>query len=91
MSNFVNDVIIENEISPTGGVATPSNPHTSAYGAHPVKEKGGVNKLVDYIRNLGMSVHGTFTYGLPGETKDQMLETKKFIYQLTILQDHLKI
>ena len=37
------------------------------------------NKLVDYIRNLGMSVHGTFTYGLPGETKDQMLETKKFI------------
>ena len=26
-----------------------------------------------------MSVHGTFTYGLPGETKDQMLDTKKFI------------
>ena len=37
------------------------------------------NQLVNYIRNLGMSVHGTFTYGLPGETKDQMLETKKFI------------
>lgn len=26
-----------------------------------------------------MSVHGTFTYGLPGETKENMLETKKFI------------
>ena len=26
-----------------------------------------------------MSVHGTFTYGLPGETKEQMLETKEFI------------
>ena len=26
-----------------------------------------------------MSVHGTFTYGLPGETKAQMLETKEFI------------
>ena len=37
------------------------------------------SKLVDYIRELGMSVHGTFTYGLPGETKKQMLETKKFI------------
>lgn len=37
------------------------------------------NKIVDYIRELGMSVHGTFTYGLPGESKDQMVETKKFI------------
>ena len=36
-------------------------------------------KLVDHIRELNMSVHGTFTYGLPGETKDQMLETKNFI------------
>ena len=26
-----------------------------------------------------MSVHGTFTYGLPGKTKDQMIETKNFI------------
>ena len=26
-----------------------------------------------------MSVHGTFTYGLPGETKENMIETKKFI------------
>ena len=36
-------------------------------------------KIVDHIRELNMSVHGTFTYGLPGETKDQMLETKNFI------------
>jgi radical SAM superfamily enzyme YgiQ (UPF0313 family) len=26
-----------------------------------------------------MSVHGTFTYGLPGETKEHMFETKKYI------------
>lgn len=26
-----------------------------------------------------MSVHGTFTYGLPGETKEDMIKTKKFI------------
>ena len=38
-----------------------------------------VSEIVSYIRSLDMSVHGTFTYGLPGETKDQMLETKKFI------------
>jgi radical SAM superfamily enzyme YgiQ (UPF0313 family) len=38
------------------------------------------SKLVDYLRELGMTVHGTFTYGLPGETKEQMLETKKFIH-----------
>ncbi len=37
------------------------------------------SKVVDHIRSLNMSVHGTFTYGLPGETKDQMLDTKKFI------------
>lgn len=36
-------------------------------------------KVVAEIRRLGMTVHGTFTYGLPGETKDQMMETKRFI------------
>jgi len=36
-------------------------------------------KTVQYIRDIGMSVHGTFTYGLPGETKEQMQETKQFI------------
>ena len=36
-------------------------------------------EIVNYLRELNMSVHGTFTYGLPGETKDQMIETKNFI------------
>jgi radical SAM superfamily enzyme YgiQ (UPF0313 family) len=36
-------------------------------------------EIVQYIKSLGMSVHGTFTYGLPGETKEHMLETKKYI------------
>ena len=36
-------------------------------------------EVVSHIRSLGMSVHGTFTYGLPGETKENMIETKKFI------------
>ena len=36
-------------------------------------------KIVQYIKSLGMNVHGTFTYGLPGETKKNMLETKKYI------------
>ena len=30
------------------------------------------------IKRLGMSVHGTFTYGLPGETHEQMLETRRY-------------
>ena len=35
--------------------------------------------IVQYIKSLGMTVHGTFTYGLPGETKEHMLQTKKYI------------
>ena len=31
---------------------------------------------VIFLRSLGMTVHGTFTYGHPGETKAQMMETK---------------
>mgnify|MGYP001300609696 FL=1 len=38
-----------------------------------------VSEIVSYIRSLDMSVHGTFTYGLPGETKEDMIQTKKFI------------
>ena len=38
-----------------------------------------VQEVVSYIRSLDMSVHGTFTYGLPGETKEDMIMTKKFI------------
>jgi radical SAM superfamily enzyme YgiQ (UPF0313 family) len=37
-----------------------------------------------YLRSLGMSVHGTFTYGLPGETKEQMAETKAYIRSLPL-------
>ena len=28
-----------------------------------------VQEIVSHIRSLDMSVHGTFTYGLPGELK----------------------
>lgn len=37
-----------------------------------------------YIRSLGMTVHGTFTYGLPGETKEQMAETQAYIRTLPL-------
>jgi len=35
-------------------------------------------QAVAEIKRLGMTVHGTFTYGLPGETTEQMLETKRY-------------
>ena len=40
-----------------------------------------VKEIVSHIRSLDMSVHGTFTYGLPGETKDDMIRTKQFIQE----------
>jgi radical SAM superfamily enzyme YgiQ (UPF0313 family) len=40
--------------------------------------------VVHEIKRLGMTVHGTFTYGLPGETKEQMLDTKRFIASLPL-------
>jgi radical SAM superfamily enzyme YgiQ (UPF0313 family) len=43
---------------------------------------GQAKDVVRYIMDLGMTVHGTFTYGLPGETREQMLETKKFVKDL---------
>ncbi len=39
-------------------------------------------EVVLELKRLGMSVHGTFTFGLPGETHDQMLDTKRFIESL---------
>ncbi len=39
-------------------------------------------EIVQYIKSLGMSVHGTFTYGLPGETKANMIQTKKYISEV---------
>jgi radical SAM superfamily enzyme YgiQ (UPF0313 family) len=34
------------------------------------------------IKRVGMTVHGTFTYGLPGETAAQMFDTKRYIATL---------
>jgi radical SAM superfamily enzyme YgiQ (UPF0313 family) len=39
-------------------------------------------QVVHEIKRLGMTVHGTFTYGLPGETREQMMDTKRFIASL---------
>lgn len=38
--------------------------------------------VVRHLKRLGMTVHGTFTYGLPGETAEQMRDTKRFIASL---------
>ena len=38
--------------------------------------------VVRHLKELGLSVHGTFTYGLPGETPEHMLDTKRFIASL---------
>jgi radical SAM superfamily enzyme YgiQ (UPF0313 family) len=34
------------------------------------------------MKRVGLTVHGTFTYGLPGETREQMLDTKRYIATL---------
>jgi radical SAM superfamily enzyme YgiQ (UPF0313 family) len=34
--------------------------------------------VVTELKRLGMTVHGTFTYGLPGETTEQMMDTKRY-------------
>lgn len=39
-------------------------------------------EAVHEIKRLGMSVHGTFTYGLPGETREHMQDTKRYIASL---------
>lgn len=38
--------------------------------------------VVHHLKEIGMTVHGTFTYGLPGETKEDMMDTKSFIASL---------
>jgi hypothetical protein len=35
-----------------------------------------------YLRSIGLTVHGTFTVGLPGETQEQAQETRDFIARL---------
>lgn len=39
-------------------------------------------EVVHELKRLGLTVHGTFTYGLPGETKEQMVETRRYIRSL---------
>lgn len=41
-----------------------------------------VETVVRHIAQLGMSVHGTFTLGLPGETPEQMRKTLEFSEKL---------
>ncbi len=36
------------------------------------------------LKALGMSVHGTFTFGLPGETREQMQDTKRYLASLPL-------
>lgn len=36
-------------------------------------------KVVQHLKSIGLSVHGTFTFGLPGETHEQMQETVHYI------------
>lgn len=35
-------------------------------------------EVVRHLKSIGMKVHGTFTIGLPGETKEQMMKTLRF-------------
>lgn len=39
-------------------------------------------QVVRHLKTLGMTVHGTFTSGLPGETREQMADTVRFIRSL---------
>jgi radical SAM superfamily enzyme YgiQ (UPF0313 family) len=39
-------------------------------------------EAVKEIKRVGMTVHGTFTYGLPGETVTQMFDTRRYIATL---------
>jgi radical SAM superfamily enzyme YgiQ (UPF0313 family) len=41
-------------------------------------------EAVTEIKRVGMTVHGTFTYGLPGETHEQMLETRRYADSLNL-------
>lgn len=36
------------------------------------------------IRRVGMTLHGTFTFGLPGETPEQVAETERYIASLPL-------
>lgn len=40
--------------------------------------------VVHELKRLNMTVHGTFTYGLPGETSEQMATTKAYLNSLPL-------
>jgi radical SAM superfamily enzyme YgiQ (UPF0313 family) len=44
----------------------------------------GAKKTTQYLLNIGLKVHGTFTYGLPGETKEDMLTTRRYLESLNL-------
>lgn len=35
-------------------------------------------RTVFFLKSIGMTVHGTFSYGAPGETREQMQETRRY-------------
>lgn len=41
-------------------------------------------EVVKHLKSIGMTVHGTFTIGLPGETLEQMSETLRFADSLPL-------
>ena len=45
---------------------------------------GYARTVVDELKRIGMTVHGTFTVGLPGETREQMAETLAFIESMPL-------
>lgn len=47
-----------------------------------------VRKFVPFVRSLGIRVHGTFMYGNPTETQDEMLQTKRLIEEVGF--DHIQ-
>ncbi len=36
------------------------------------------------VKRVGLTLHGTFTYGLPGETHEQMMDTKRYMASLNL-------
>lgn len=47
-----------------------------------------VRKFVPFVRSLGIKVHGTFMYGNPTETEEEMLMTKRLIEEVGF--DHIQ-
>jgi len=52
---------------------------------HIINKRLDLKKAFDttqYIKLLGIKVHGTFTIGLPGETKEEVPQTHDYIHSL---------